>query len=54
MKKVLITGSAGFIAPHIVEECLSKNWQVICVDFLEVKNKNKSKNIVYLKKDVRD
>ena len=54
MKKVLITGSAGFIAPHIAEECLSKNWQVICVDFLEVKNKNESKNIVYLKKDVRD
>ena len=30
--KVLITGGAGFIGSHVVEECLSHNYEVIVVD----------------------
>jgi len=30
--KVLITGGAGFIGSHVVEECLSQNYEVVVVD----------------------
>ena len=52
MKKVLITGGAGFIAPHIAEACLKKNWKVVCVDTKKVKNKIKNKKIKYLTKNL--
>ncbi len=52
MKKVLITGGAGFIAPHIAEACLRKNWNVVCVDIKKVKNKIKNKKIKYLTKNL--
>ena len=32
MKKVLVTGSAGFIGGYIVEELLEKGYQVVGVD----------------------
>jgi UDP-glucose 4-epimerase len=32
MKKVLVTGVSGFIAPHIVEACQNKGWDVWGVD----------------------
>ena len=34
MKKVLVTGSSGFIGGYIVEELLSQNYQVIGLDNL--------------------
>ncbi len=34
MKKVLITGGAGFIGSHLVEECLSRGWEVHVLDSL--------------------
>ena len=56
-KTVLVTGSSGFIGPHIVEKCLDQGWLVKCVDLIsperEVSHRNK-KNIIFLKKDVRD
>ena len=56
MKRILITGGAGFIAPHIIEEAVTKNWEVLAVDKLEVMKENKIKNnkVKYLVKDVRD
>ena len=45
MKKILITGSAGFIAPHIAEEALNLGWEVIGVDTQEVENQVKDKKI---------
>ena len=54
MKKILITGSAGFIAPHIAEEALSLGWNVIGVDRKEVENKLEDKKINYIKSDLRD
>ena len=49
MHKILITGSAGFIAPHIAEEALKLGWEVIGVDIEEVENKIKDKKIKYIK-----
>ena len=54
MKKILITGAAGFIAPHIIEESLKRNWEVIAVDLKEVPENLKYKDVKYLKKDVRN
>lgn len=31
-KKVLITGGAGFIGSHLVEECQRRGWQIVVVD----------------------
>ena len=39
-KKILVTGSSGFIAPHIIEECLLKGWKVVAID-------KKKPNIIY-------
>ena len=54
MNTILITGSAGFIAPHIAEEALNLGWNVIGVDKLDVENKIINEKIKYLKCDLRD
>ena len=54
MRKLLVTGSAGFIAPHIIEEGLSNNWTVIAIDRIEVEDKINHPNLTYLKIDVND
>lgn len=52
MKKVLVTGSSGFIAPHVIESCLKNNYEVIGIDLTDPEiNIN---NCTYLKKDIRD
>ena len=56
MKKALITGAAGFIAPHIVSEFLDRGWivhgidTVACDDFASIEHDNYSFEL----KDVRD
>ena len=54
MHKILITGSAGFIAPHIAEEALKLGWEVVGVDIDEVENKVEDSKINYIKRDLRD
>ena len=34
VKKVVITGGAGFIGSHIADECVKRGWQVIIIDNL--------------------
>ena len=41
MKKILITGSSGFIAPGIIKACLKRNWKVYGVDIKAPKKKLK-------------
>ena len=54
MYKLIVTGSAGFIAPHIIEEALNLDWTVIAVDRLEVEDKIEHPKLTYLKMDVND
>lgn len=35
LKKILITGGAGFIGSHLVDKLLAKNHQIIVYDILE-------------------
>lgn len=37
--KILITGGAGFIGSHIVDECIKKGWNVVVVDNLSTGKK---------------
>lgn len=57
IKKVIVTGSSGFIGPHIVEKCLDQGWIVKCVDLViperEIKHKNLN-NLIFINKDVRE
>ena len=55
MKKVMVTGGAGFIGSHLVEY-LSKSYRVVVIDNLSQGNKlkNINNNIRLVKGDVRD
>ena len=35
MDNILITGASGFIAPHIINECLKKKYKVYGVDIVD-------------------
>jgi UDP-glucose 4-epimerase len=52
MTKVLITGVAGFIGPHVVKECLGRGWQVVGVDLLPFDVH--APGFHFLQKDVRN
>lgn len=53
MPRVLITGVAGFIGPHVVEACLKKNWQVFGIDLLPYTSDFHDR-FTFLQNDVRD
>ncbi len=48
MKRVLITGGAGFLGSHLCEKLLSKNYEVLCLDNFFT---GKKENILHLLKD---
>ncbi len=58
MKKILITGGAGFIGSHLCDFLLEKEYQVICVDNLITGDKKniahhlKNKNFQFIQHDV--
>ena len=54
MYKLLVTGAAGFIAPHIIEEAANLGWEILAIDIIDAENKISSKNVKYLKKDARE
>ena len=56
MKKILVTGASGFIAPNLILECLKKNYKVIGID---INDKDESfpinnENYIFEKKNVFD
>ena len=46
MKKILITGGAGFIGSHLCERLIEENNIVYCVDNLFSGNKNNIKKLI--------
>ena len=54
MKNILITGSSGFIAPHIIEAGLKNKFNVTGIDLNDPSDEDIIKECNYIKKDVRD
>lgn len=58
MKKIVVTGGAGFIGSHLCDVLIKKDYQVICVDNLitgsenNIKHLKENKNFRFLKLDV--
>ena len=54
MKKILVTGASGFIAPNLINECLRKKYNVVGVDLKDkdetfpINNKNYKKQFSIL------
>ncbi len=55
MKKILVTGGAGFIGSHIVEGYLNEGYQVVVIDdFSRGKRENLDKKATFYKMDIND
>ncbi len=58
IKKILVTGGAGFIGSHICEKLLQLGNKIICIDNLltgkksNIKNLIRNKNFRFIKKDI--
>ena len=46
MKKVLVTGGAGFIGSHICEKLIAEGYYVICCDNFYTGSEKNLKNII--------
>ena len=51
-KRVLVTGAAGFIAPHVIKKFVEEDWSVLAIDHLEVGLQ--TPGVHYLRGDVRE
>ncbi|WP_462253015.1 SDR family oxidoreductase [Ekhidna sp.] len=60
MKKILVTGGAGFIGSNLIESLLEKNYQVVCLDNLStgfeknIKTFEGDKNFQFIEGDILD
>ena len=60
MKRILVTGGAGFIGSHLCERLLENGNNVICLDdlsnssFGNIRHLYNKKNFLFIKKDVRE
>jgi nucleoside-diphosphate-sugar epimerase len=54
LKKVLITGASGFIAPHLIEACNKRGWKVVGIDNKDYKESIGKLDFEFRKMDVRD
>lgn len=55
MKKIIVTGGAGFIGSHIVDALINEGYEVNIVDNMSAgKEENINKNAIFHKVDIRD
>ena len=59
MKKVLLTGSEGFIGGYVVKELLEQGYKVVGIDNLSkygqvIRNHSKDSNYEFVEGDVKD
>ena len=59
MKKILVTGGAGYIGSKLITKLLNLNFKVTVVDSLKFSSKSinhlfNKKNLVFIKSDVRN
>ena len=60
MKKILVTGGAGFIGSNLIAKLLSKNYEVICLDNLStgreenISEFRENKNFTFIQGDILD
>jgi UDP-N-acetylglucosamine 4-epimerase len=60
MKKILVTGGAGFIGSNLIEELLERNYQVVCLDNLStgstknIKDFLDNRNFEFIEGDILD
>ena len=53
MKKVLVTGGAGFIGSHVVDQCIAQGYQVIVVDNLATgRRENVHPEAIFVQMDI--
>lgn len=55
MKKVLVTGAAGFVGSHIVDECIERGYEVYGIDnFSTGKRENINPACIFTEADIRE
>ena len=55
MKKILVTGGAGFVGTNLIKKLLSKGHQVISIDnYVTGKHENELKGCTYFNIDIND
>ena len=55
MRKVLVTGGAGFIGSHVVDEYLRRDWEVVVLDNLSTgKRENVNQEAKFYQMDITD